>query len=178
VPYLITAVLVVGALCTLDLLLTVGVIRRLREHTELLASPYGALKDAIIGVGEAPHDFSALATDGTPVRFSATDGPTLVAFFSPNCQACKQKLPDFLAAAARFPGGPERVLAVVARDGGDMEALATTLADVARVVVETDQPVVTEAFRVKAFPAWALVDGGTVRESGVGLDTLPVAVAV
>ena len=37
-PILIAAVVVVGCLCLLDLLLTFGVIRRLREHTSMLTA--------------------------------------------------------------------------------------------------------------------------------------------
>ena len=36
-PIVIAAVTIVGVLCVLDLLLTFGVIRRLREHTAMLA---------------------------------------------------------------------------------------------------------------------------------------------
>lgn len=35
-PFLITAVVLVGLLCALDLVLGLGVIKRLREHTEML----------------------------------------------------------------------------------------------------------------------------------------------
>lgn len=35
-PFLVTAVVLVGLLCAVDLLLTFAVLRRLREHTEEL----------------------------------------------------------------------------------------------------------------------------------------------
>ena len=43
-PILIAAVVVVGGLCLLDLLLTFGVIRRLREHTSMLTGAGGGLR--------------------------------------------------------------------------------------------------------------------------------------
>jgi hypothetical protein len=61
-PVLIGAVVVVGVLCLIDLLLTFGVIRRLREHTAMLArfQPGG---DQVAG----------LTAGGTPEAFTATD---------------------------------------------------------------------------------------------------------
>lgn len=176
-PYLIAAVLLLGALTAVNLLLTVGVIRRLREHTEILSGQPDAFQDGIVAAGESPAPFSAVATDGSPVRLDDLDGPALFAFFSPNCKACHQKLPDFRTEAAAFPGGRDRVFAVVARDGGDMAEMADALSGVARVIVETDRPVITEAFQVKGFPAWAMVEGGTVLRSTVGMDRLPSPVA-
>ena len=59
------AIVVVGLLCLADLLLTFGVIRRLREHTEQLAGLRG--QDApVTGLadGEIPEPFTALSISG------------------------------------------------------------------------------------------------------------------
>lgn len=42
VPVLIAAVILAGAVCLTDLLLTFGAIRRLREHTVMLGEARGA----------------------------------------------------------------------------------------------------------------------------------------
>ena len=59
---LIGAVVVVGVLCLIDLLLTFGVIRRLREHTTMLA-----------GFQPGGDRVTGLAAGGTPAAFTATD---------------------------------------------------------------------------------------------------------
>ena len=61
---LVAAVALVGVLCLLDLLLTFGVIRRLREHAELIT--LGGVPDIpVLGVavGEQPAPFSATTTE-------------------------------------------------------------------------------------------------------------------
>ncbi len=172
-PYLIAAVLILGAMTAVNLLLTVGVIRRLREHTEILSAPPDAFQDAIVAAGESPAPFTAQTTAGSAVSLDDLDGPALFVFFTPNCKACRQKLPAFRAEAAAW----DRVYAVVAEDGGDTAEMAAAISDVAQVIVETGQPVVTEAFGVRGFPAWALVDRGTVLRSTVGTGPLPIPVA-
>jgi len=86
-PVLIAAVIAVGTLCLVDLLLTFGVIRRLREQTALLAAP-DSRERAVIGVpeGELPGGFSATTTTGEVV--SGTAGVRVVAFFASGCAAC------------------------------------------------------------------------------------------
>ncbi|HET6856330.1 MAG TPA: hypothetical protein VFH94_04445, partial [Streptomyces sp.] len=63
-PFVIATVVLVGLLCTLDLVLTVGVIKRLREHTELLAKQGGGRMS--LGPGDEVGAFSATTVDGEP----------------------------------------------------------------------------------------------------------------
>ncbi len=68
---LVAAIGLVGLLCLADLLLTFGVIRRLREHTEQLAGLRG--QDApVTGLpyGAIPEPFTALTASGERL-----DGP-------------------------------------------------------------------------------------------------------
>jgi thiol-disulfide isomerase/thioredoxin len=177
VPYLTAAVAVVGALCVLNLLLTTGVIRRLREHTDLLSGPRPDFSADVIAPGKRPAEFTAADAGGTPVGRADAERAGLVAFFAPDCPACKQSLPDFLAVAAR---SAEPVLAVVAGglddDGRPDPAAAGLLAElgrVARVVPEPHAGPVSEAFGVVAYPSWVLLDGPVVAASAVGMDRLP-----
>jgi len=175
-PYLASAVVVVGALGLVNLLLTLAVIRRLRQHTELLSNRPAGPEGGVLAAGERPGDFDAVDTDGLPVT-AGPDGPRLVGFFSPECEPCKAKLPDFAEQVAGYPGGPARVLAVVAGDGPGITDFAGALAPVARVVVEPSDGPLTTAFQVSAFPAWCVLDElGVVQHSGVGLDRLPIPV--
>src|ERR1700685_2078528 len=91
---LAAAVTVIGVLCLTDLLLTFGVIRRLRSHSELLAG-YLTAGSAIVGLrtGRSPEPFSAVTTDGVAVNVSS--GLRLAAFFSSSCSACPEQVPPF-----------------------------------------------------------------------------------
>lgn len=175
VPYLITAVVLALALGMLNLLLLLAVIRRLREHTAMLAGRSSDDDPGLIKAGDAPADFSATDTDGRPVRRQDLTGDVLVAFFSPNCPACTEALPRFVEHAAAFPGGRQQVLAVVSGDEPEVPAMAGLLTSVARVVLDGVDGSLARAFEVHAFPCWCLLDPtGTVQRSGSGWSLLPV----
>lgn len=175
-PYLVTLVVLVGVLCLVNLVLTVGVIRRLREHSEALAasSEQEQNRRAILPEGEVAEPFEAVSTDGGVVSRDRLEEPTLVGFFSPGCSACHEALPDFLALAARFPGGPEQVLAVILNETGEpdgSDAQRESLEPVARVVVEKLGGPVSSALHVQALPSFGLMGpGGRVMSSGLRLD--------
>ncbi|MFE6306543.1 TlpA disulfide reductase family protein [Nocardiopsis sp. NPDC057823] len=177
---LAAAVLAV-ALCLLDLLLTVGVIRRLKEHTELIRnlSTAGMPDRTVLAPGERSAPFTATAEDGGTVGTDSLADPTLVAVFSPGCGACAEQLPLFVDRAAAFPGGRGDVLAVLAGSPGEVEEEARRLAPVARVVVEGAAGPVAEALGVRAFPAFLRLDStGRVLASGYLAADLDESVAV
>lgn len=160
------ALILVGAICTIDLILTLGVVRRLREHTatlERLLQTGVALPPGLPKVGATVGEFTARTLDGEDISRSSLSGETLVAFFSPGCGPCEEKLPGFLEHARGRIGGPRLILAVVAGgdDGGEM---AAALREVARVIVEAGyEGPVAKAFQVTEFPAFCLVDSeGTI----------------
>lgn len=87
---------IVGVLCVLALLLTFGVIRRLREHEELISrSPHQAMPPAI-GLSAAEHvaDFSAVTVAGE--LLSDAPGLPMAAFFSTTCSVCPERVGPFL----------------------------------------------------------------------------------
>jgi peroxiredoxin len=177
-PYLVAAVVLASALGTLNLLLTLAVIRRLREHTELLARRGADAGSGIIEAGQTPADFAVTDTDDGVVRREDLGGDVLVAFFSPDCRACAEALPRFVTQSVEFPGGRNQVLAVVTGDGPDVPELADRLTSVARVVVDGVDGGLATAFQARAFPSWCLLDAtGTVARSGSGWTELPVPVA-
>jgi hypothetical protein len=144
------------------LLLTFGLVRRLRElQTRLTALATSAPDVMTLGVGDRIPQYAGLSVDG----------PALWGFFSPQCDACHERIPDFRAAADAHHGS---VVAVVVRDGGDVDALVAELdgadRDGRRVVVEEPGGPMTGAFGVHGFPAFAFVDpDGTVRYRGFDL---------
>lgn len=180
VAALVAAVLA-GALCLLDLVLTVGVIRRLKEHTELIGNLSGSgIPDrTVLPPGERAAPFTATTEDGAAVDAGSLSDPTLVAVFSPGCSACAEQLPRFIDRAAAFPGGRDGVLAVLAGSPAEVEEEARRLAPVARVVIEGPGGAVAEALEVRAFPAFLRLDAtGRVLSSGYLATDLDESVAV
>jgi thiol-disulfide isomerase/thioredoxin len=181
-PFLVAAVILVGMLCLLDLLLTFGVIRRLREHTTHLEKLLSnvRLDEPLRMPGERVEDFAATTTDGEPVSRDLLSGETVVAFFSPSCGPCREKAPAFAEQVRARSLDRHQVLAVVADEGeGESEGaeMARMLAGAGRVVMDGGgEKSVTGAFKVSAFPAFCLVDAeGVVRVVGSDLEQLLVA---
>ncbi|MFI6456364.1 TlpA disulfide reductase family protein [Streptosporangium amethystogenes] len=193
-PFLTAAVVLVGMLCLLDLLLTFGVIRRLREHTTHLEKLLGDSRsgDPFPALGERVGEFAATTTDGEPVSRDLLAGETVVAFFSPGCGPCREKVPVFVELARERALDRQQLLAVVVDEtkepvgtagtagtqpgGVEAKEMAEALAPVARVVLEGEEHPVATAFTVHAFPAFCLVDAeGVVRAVTSDLDQLLVA---
>lgn len=171
--YLIMAIVLVGLLATANLLLTFGVIRRLRVHTAEISSlgrqggDIGG--DVAAPAGTAVAGFTATDGDGRPVGAEILTGRRLVGFFSPDCKPCKERLPEFVEFASQRQGGRDGVLAVVVSSPAEAAETAGLLRPVARVVVEADQGVVQQAFGVKGFPAFVLIQDGEVVASDFNL---------
>lgn len=175
---LIAAVVIVGALCLLDLLLTFGVIRRLREHTELLARSQPAGVDVIgLPAGTAPPAFTATDGDGAAVR--GPSGLRVVAFFSTSCSICPKRAPAFVDYVRGHPVGRDEVLAVVVGQTAESVPYMADLTDVARVCTESADGALERSFAVRGFPAFFVLDaGGTVLWSGYDPAALPAPAAV
>ena len=105
-PYLVAAVTLVGAICLVDLLLTVGVIRRLRHHADLLSRlpglGFGLPDGSPLAIGTRPTDFTATTTAGEPVTPASLGDRTVLAFFMSQCQPCSER------PGSRVRGAPER----------------------------------------------------------------------
>lgn len=168
------AVALVAMLCLVDLVLTLGVVRRLRDHSERLAalSDIGPDLETIRGPGGAVDPFTATSTAGTPVALDDLTEPTLVGFFSPDCSSCAEKLPAFRSYAEAFPGGKDRTLAIVASEAGGL-TYRSALSAVAAVVVERELGPVQKAFGIRGFPAFAVVVDGVIVQSSHDVAELP-----
>lgn len=156
-------VVVVGAVCLLNLILMYGVIRRLRAHSEVLATvqqvfPNGAPppEDFLPPLNSVVEPFRATTVDGVSLDASQVGPRALVGFFSPDCAPCEVLLPRFVAAIERERLSADEVLAVIA-DGGDQEKYLTELGSIA-TVVRDDDGAVTRAFGVRVYPTVCRVD--------------------
>ncbi|HEY2505889.1 MAG TPA: hypothetical protein VGI58_05195 [Streptosporangiaceae bacterium] len=173
---LVAAVIVVGVLCLLDLLLTFGVIRRLREHTALLASRHGETVVLGLGPGEAPAEFAAVSTSGELLTGPA--GFRLAAFFSSTCPICPRRVPAFLEYVQANRLSRDEVLAVVLAAEDETVPYAEGLADVAHVCLQPADGELATAFHVLGYPAFCLLDAdGAVQLTGYDPAELPAPVA-
>jgi thiol-disulfide isomerase/thioredoxin len=171
VPYVVSALVLVGGIALLNLLLTLGLIRRMREQANALSALVGGLTpppyddESMRSVGSAVEPFHAQAVDGSPIDTGWFDRPTLVGFFSPGCQPCTELLPRFVAAATDM-----RALAVIEPGPLDDSDYRAALADHATVVVGEPARAVIAAFGVQGFPAVCRVDGaGVITATGTRL---------
>ena len=152
------AIVVVGLLCLIDLLLTFGVIRRLREHTEQLAGFHSAdppVSD--LAEGEAPAPFTARSISGEPL--SGPAGLRLVAFFSAGCSACPERVPAFVDYMRANQIARDSVIAVIISSQPEPVSYQEDIAQVAPVCVEPLEGELAAAFKVRGFPTFCLLDG-------------------
>ena len=171
---LAVAVVMLGLLSLFHLLLTIGVIRRLRVHTDALgrlSGSYGGAerRAAPPAVGRPVGDFAATTLDGEAVAIDALPAGTLVGFFLPDCPACGRNVTEFCRYARQLHGGRERAVAVVAQDspndGPEVARLVAQLSAAARVVVEPSGGPVASAFEVAVYPTFCLVGANHVVEA-------------
>lgn len=173
------AVAIVGVLCLLDMLLTFGVIRRLREHTELL-SRIGNPGLPVLGLAQgAPVGaFTATTMDGE--QLNGASGFLAAGFFSSSCSVCPERVGPFAAYLRQHQIPRENAISVAAVTGGSRPAYLDELAEVSVVCVESGDGQAGQdgqaaaAFKVQGFPAFCLLDGaGTVLAANYDPAALP-----
>jgi hypothetical protein len=171
---LAVAVALVGTLCLLNLVLTLGVIRRLRDHSERLSMSAMPIEEvALARPGDRVTPFTATTVDGAVVTDADLVEPTLVAFFSPDCPSCGPQLAPFADYARSFPGGPDHTLIVVTSETGGAR-YHRELDGLGRRVAEAELTgTVQRAFSTRGYPAFAVVVDGEVMQSGHGVADLP-----
>ncbi|MEU4623722.1 hypothetical protein AB0G04_27600 [Actinoplanes sp. NPDC023801] len=167
--YLYALIALFGTLTLLNLLLTFGIIRRLRRrpaNTTLVTYSGFPAPGSLVG------DFADRDLTGRPVSRMDLAGRTVVGFFSPGCDACRDGLAGFVTAARSQPS-----LAVVMSDAASAAEYLPSLTPVSRVVLqEPDGPLIA-AFTVTAFPSFFVVEAGRIVAGSVTLDDLPISAA-
>jgi hypothetical protein len=172
--YLLTiALVIVAALLVINLALVLGVIKRLREHSELISQalrPPATRPVIIRSPGERIDGFVATTTEGQKVTNESLGKGAVVAFFSAHCPACEIRLPEFVQHARDVPGGRAQILTVVVGQPEDVANMVKALAPIAKVVVESEDGPLSAAFGVRGFPAICrLGEGGEIAASGYEL---------
>jgi thiol-disulfide isomerase/thioredoxin len=157
---LVAIIVLVTVLTVLNLLLTFGVIRRLREHTDLLANGATPVlgETPALSVGRLVEDFAGSTTDGELVARALLTGDTLVAFLTPGCGPCAESLPHLVQAAKKWPGGRRNTMVVVVGTRERATEYVEQLAPVAKVVAEAPDGPIAKGFGVTAYPLFGVVD--------------------
>lgn len=178
-PLLIALAVAAGAVSLLNLVLVLGVVRRLREHADRISRLSPEPPNPMLAVAQRAQPFDAVTLEGERVSRAALSGLTLVAVLSPDCPACAERLPRFLELAGAYPGGRGQVLAVVVGEPDAAGDQVAALSPVARVVLETMEGPITQALGVRGFPAFAVLDeSGTVVSAGTNPDWLELPARV
>ena len=173
--YLSAAVVLVGALGIFNMLLTLALIRRLRTGGGTIRRVPGPALAVTLPVGQSVGEFTVTSAEGRVISRESLDQLTLVGFFLPDCPPCRERLPEFLAYAVRFPGD---VVSVAVGDEAETDALAKRLAPAGEVVVEPAQGPMGGAFQVGGYPALCLVEpSGRIVATGSTIADLPAPVS-
>ncbi|GII01088.1 hypothetical protein [Planobispora takensis] len=162
----------VGVMCLLNLFLTFGIIRRLRQPGGAQPQPWD-LGSSLPVPGHEIGPFTVTTADGRRLSNDRLLDGTVVIFLAPECTTCRERLPEVV----RWARGAdrERVLAVIDGQVSDVSDLVEMLSPVAQVVVETRGESLRELFGVSAFPAFCVVSDGAVRSASLDLAHLPTA---
>ncbi|MER5640914.1 TlpA disulfide reductase family protein [Kitasatospora sp. NPDC002227] len=177
-PYLTAAVVLVAVACAANLLLTFGVIRRLRAGTPEAAGPSGFPMAPQLAVGAEIPAFTATSTDGQEITLDGLLGrPTLVGLFSTACDTCRDQAPEFVAHATSAHGDDRNVIALVQGPAEDAGDLIAALGGAARVIVEPLDGPFSKAFQARTFPTvYELGVDGRVAHAQLGVGRLPAPV--
>jgi hypothetical protein len=175
--YIVAALVLVAAVTVLNLVFTLGVIRRLREHTGLISKGLGhdSPAEGVLAVGERVPAFEATTVDGISLTHRSLAEGAMVAFFSPSCQPCQERLPEFLERAAAAPAD---AFAVVVGDEAETAEMVAKLRPAVRVLTGSAAEPMIKAFDADTFPAlYRMADGGVVAASGHSVTVYPVLAA-
>ncbi|KAF4408030.1 TlpA family protein disulfide reductase [Streptomyces lycii] len=179
--FVIALTVLFGALSLFNIVLTVGLVRRIRgmdAGPSPVTAPPAGLPAVMRTAGGQVEAFESVTVRGETVseRFLSR-GPVLAGVFAHGCSACHELLPGFLSLIESEGYSRDRVLVTLVGRPAELADDVRQLDPVATVVVEGRRGTVARALGVKAYPALAVIDaGGTVRASGPGIDSLSAAV--
>jgi thiol-disulfide isomerase/thioredoxin len=159
-PY--AAMTVLTVLVLVNLLLSFGIVRRLRTHARLLPASAPAPRFASRVLGRPVGDFSAVADSGAPLSTAWLRGaPTVVGFAMPGCRPCHREIPLLAEYLDALPDRTAKALVVVStlpQEGDDFDEATASLRGLAEVVREPADGPLQTAFGVSMYPSFFIVD--------------------
>lgn len=171
---LLALVIVLAGLQALDLLLTVGLVRRVREHQSQIEAvgARGLHLGIPVGTQVPPVDVLDVRDQEVPRTWP---GDTVVGFFSTTCDACREHLPEYLTWASQR----NRLRNICVVDGPIEDALemARGTDDVARLVLAPHAKALADKFEISGVPVLFEVVNGRVSASGLRVTERPFAQA-
>lgn len=169
---LLAVVIVVVGVTALNLLFTIGLVRRVREHEAQIAA-LGATGEHL-GIPLGAYVPNVEVLDVRAQEISPTwPGDTVVGFFSTTCDACREHLPEYLAWASQR----DRLQTICVIDGPTDDALemARGADDVARLVLAPHAKALADGFAITGVPVLFQVVAGRVLASGLRVTERPFA---
>ncbi|WP_051580985.1 TlpA family protein disulfide reductase [Pseudonocardia acaciae] len=171
-PYMVAAIVLVGVLCLVNLLVCLGVVRRLREYAARFDQMSAGSPEIGLAEGASVGAFEAVTLDDIAVSRDDLVGDTVVGFLTTECPPCHERLPEFVE-YARGVAGRTRVLAVVIGPADAAPSMVPSLAEVAHVIRDDGGGALSKAFAVRGFPAFFRLAGATVTARGTSIAALP-----
>lgn len=155
-PFLIAAVVLVGAITVLNLLLTMAVIRRLRRNEAAQNVP---LPDSGPKLGAPLPAFTGEAVSGETVVTTDVSGAEAVfAFLSTSCSACPTALPHLVEYAQARELKAAQVVTVIGGEQADAAEFLDALDGKSVAIMEELMGPIAKSFEVSAFPTFVMTD--------------------
>ena len=147
-----------GAVCLVNLLLVVTLARRLRRQDEQLASQTRLRPMPTLTAGQKAPDFTVTTVAGESRSLSDLRGDRgVVAFLTPDCEACRARVPDLIEYARAHPTGLVRVVAVICGAENEGSRLAGELREFMSVVVEPLKGPMQQTYSVSEYPLFYVI---------------------
>jgi hypothetical protein len=153
----------VGVIGLFNLLLTFGVIGRVRVLQEAVQT--GVMRDpGLPSPGDAVGSFEVTTQDGHQLSEAAVQGdPALVCFFMPGCQPCADIRAQLLE---RPPALPLIAFVEGATDDPEVQKIMQSLRPLGAVANTQAGDAVTRAFKPSGFPTLIRTRKGNVAAAG------------
>jgi peroxiredoxin len=166
---LLLTIVVVG-----NLLLTWGMVRRLRNLQEQVGLAFGPLQNGLAPGDPAPDFFAVTASGDRVTRDELVRSETVLAFFSPTCSACESHIPSVRQLAGLAPGSGPAVVAVVDGRVDESSHLVDEMeGDVVMVFAPRSENDLLEDYRVNAYPSYYVISpDGRITNSHMDLSQL------
>jgi len=160
---LVLSTILLWALVLLNLLLTLGLARRVRA-----AFP----KIEMLKVGQQAPDFTAQTLQGQAVSLADYAGRAVAFIFtSPHCQPCREQLPTLQALKPKAEEFNVELVMVSDANENETRTLASELdGSLPILIAPRERTTFIADYKATAMPSYCLVDAhGKVRAAGIGL---------